>query len=227
MRYILSRVISIIILIVVVLYGFSYMKKRGRQNEIIGELKSLSSESSFFAQFTAVEARTTLVRAVGLIAEANNLGIDPEEAIERGMGLEKGIFSVETTEKATDRQLIIRKTLRSNYENFKKLGYVADFDTLQSMRNGELPPIRTGPRAGRRGEVRQVIGNDLSLGMDKVLANLEIRPAEQRKEMNDVDIAAARSLVASLGRARVIERTAEKRILEELELRKKGGSLNR
>lgn len=228
LRYILSRVISIILLIVVVLYGFSFMKKRGRQNDIIAELKSLSSESSFFGQFTALEARKTLVRAVGLIAEANNLGVDPDVAIEKGMGLERGIFTVETRDNKTNRQIIIEKTLRSNYENFKKLGYEADFDTLQSMRDGELPPIRSGSRAGKRGEVRQIISNELSPGMDKVLANMEIVPAEApRRGYNDFDIAAIKSLVASLASARVIERTAEKRILEELALRKEGGSLNR
>ncbi len=221
LRLIITRTIFVIVLIVAGLYALSYFKKKGRQDDIVEELKSLSSESSFFGQFTGVEARRTMVRAVGLIAEANNLGLAPEETIERGLGLEKATFEMDSKDdKATERQKLIRKTLRLNYENFRKLGYKADFQTLESMRMGELPTIQDGARAGKKAVVGVVIDERLSPGMDCVLANLEIRPAEEvRGVTTDVEIAAARALVVDLATANVIDRVAEQRILKDLEAR--------
>jgi len=218
LRYILTRAISLILIIVVALYAFGYVKNRGQQKEIVSELRSLSSESSFFGQFSEADAKRSLIQAVGLIAEANKLGLEPDKAIDRSLGIEEKYFAMDDDDvKPSVRQHIIKKTLRSNYENFRKLGYEADFHILESMRKGDLPPIRTGPRAGERAEVGTIIDPTLSPGLETVLANLEIRPADfERAKMTDIEIAAAKTLVIELGNANVIEDVAEKRILKEL-----------
>ena len=89
LRYILTRAGGVILAIVVALYVMGYVKKKNKHSALVSELKSLSSDSSFFGQFYAEDAQKSLIKAVGLIAEANKLGLAPEEAINRGLGIEE------------------------------------------------------------------------------------------------------------------------------------------
>lgn len=218
LRYILTRAGGIILAIIVALYAVGYVKKRNKRSALIAELKSLSSDSSFFRQFQADEARKSLVRAVGVIAEANNLGLEPETAINRGLGIEEKYFAVdEDNDDPPLKEDIIRSTLRANYENFRKLGYEADFHTLQMMRDGELPPVRLGSQAGAKAEVGTIIDPALSPGLEKVMANLEIRPPRDKgQKMSDVEVASAKKLATDLSDAGIIEKAAADRIIEVL-----------
>ena len=216
-RYILTRSAAVILVIVLALYGIGFVKKKQRLGSIVSELKSLSSESSFFRQFSAGDAERSLVRAVGLIAEANKLGLDPEAAINKGLGIEEKYFNSDDEKEPTLRGQLIRTTLRANYENFRKLGYIPDFHTLESMKKGDLPPVRTGPLQGSKAEVGTIIAPALSPGLDTVLANLEIRPIREKgKPMSDVETAIARKLATDLKDAEVIGEDALRRIEAEL-----------
>jgi len=151
-----------------------------------------------------------------LIAEANQLGIPPEKSIDRGVGIEeKSFFSEEKQEEPTPREQLVRSNLRSNYENFLKLGYTPDFHTLDTMKKGSLPPIPAGPGAGGKPVIATIIDPSLSPGIDKVMANLEIRPQEaEGRALSDVEIAAAKRLATDLADARVIEESVRDRILQ-------------
>ncbi|QTN34097.1 hypothetical protein HZ994_17815 [Akkermansiaceae bacterium] len=218
LRYILTRAGGVILVIVVGLYALGYVKKRNKQAAIVAELKSLSSDSSFFRQFYAEDARKSLVKAVGLIAEANNLGLPPETSINRGLGIEEKYFAMDGDKEASPvKETLVRETLRANYENFRKLGYEADFHTLDMMKQGDLPPVRTGPQAGAKAEVGTIIDPALSPGLDKVMANLEIRPPKEKGlPLTDVETATAKQLATALRDAGIIEEAAEKRIIESL-----------
>ena len=216
--YILSRAVFVIILLVVGLTASSYYKKNRRQAAIIEELRAITSDSSFYQQFYAADARKSLLKAVGLIAEANTLGMTPESAIRRGMGLKQGMFDHEVVrEDLPVREQLIRDCLRSNYASFRKLGYQADTVTLTALKAGELPPIPNGPHAGRRPVLVTLIDPKIAPGMDKVIANLEIRPPpEDDSKPNDIEIASAKRLARDLEDAGVIEETACDRILKIL-----------
>jgi hypothetical protein len=217
-RYILTRAATAILLIVAVLYGIGMLKKKQRKDAIISDLKSVCSDSSFFSQFHAEDARKTLVRGVGLIAEAKQLGLEPDKAIDGGLGIKEKYFAVDEDKAGPPiRESIIRSCLRSNYENFLKLGYAADYHTLQGLKDGELPPVRTGPSAGSRAEIGTIIDAALSPGLDRVIANLEIRPPRKPgTPMTDVEIARAKQLAKNLSEAGVIESGAANRIIESL-----------
>lgn len=217
-RYILTRTAAAIVLIVAILYGVGMLKKKQRKDTIISNLKSVCSDSSFFNQFHTADAQKALVRGVGLIAEARQLGLDPDETLDGGLGIEKKYFSVDKDDGGTPiRESIIRSCLRANYENFLKLGYTADYHTLQGMKGGELPPVRTGPSAGSRAEIGTIIDIALSPGLDRVIANLEIRPPRiPGTPMTDVEIARAKQLAKDLSEAGVIETAAAERITASL-----------
>jgi hypothetical protein len=217
-RYILTRAAFLIALLIAVLYGFSYFKKFQRKSAIVAELKSIASDSSFFQQFYAADAQKSLVRAIGLMAEANELGLTPDRAIDGGLGIERKYFTTDEDRKDPPaRDKIIRSSLTSNYENFRKLGYSPDFRTLQGMKNGELPEIPSGPQAGQKPEIGTLIDPTLSPGMERVIANLELRPPRQgNTQASDVETAAAKQLARDLYEARIIEESARDRILEKL-----------
>ena len=218
LRYILTRAGGVILAIVVALYVMGYVKKKNKHSALVSELKSLSSDSSFFGQFYAEDAQKALIKAVGLIAEANKLGLAPEEAINRGLGIEEKYFLLDEDNEAPPlKETLIRNTLRANYENFRKLGYDADYHTLEMLKEGKLPPVRTGPQAGSKAEVGTIIDPVLSPGLDKVMANLEIRPPREKgRKMSDVEIATAKQLAQDLSSAGIIEESARKRIIESL-----------
>jgi hypothetical protein len=217
-RYILSRALFLIVTLVVVLSSVSFYKKKQRQSAILADLKSLSSDSSYFQQFYAEDAQKSLVRAVALIAEANQLGIPPESSIDRALGIEtKTFFSEEKPAEPTYRQQIVRTNLRANYENFLKLGYAADFHTLEAMKGGSLPPIPNGPEAGKKPVVGTYISAALSPGLEKVIANLEIRPPQaDSRVLTDLETAAAKRLAESLAEAKLIEEPIRDKIIKAL-----------
>lgn len=217
LRYIITRAFTLLIVIVLVLYGIGFVKKQQRRSAIISDLKSLASESSFFRQFSAADAEATLVRAVGLIAEAKKNGLEPEITINRALGIKEKYFNTGDTKELTLREHLISSTLRSNYENFRKLGYDPDFHTLQSMSRGTLPPVRSGSLAGNQAEVAAIIDPALSPGLETIVANLEIRPKQHSKsQLTDVEKAIALQLVTELANASIIEASAATRITNAL-----------
>lgn len=217
-RYILTRAVFLIAAVFVVLSGISFIKKKQRQTAIVAELKSISSDSSFFKQFNPEDAQKSLVRAVALIAEAKQLGIAPEKAIDRGLGIEEVFFSTDTNPyEPTAREKIIRNSLGGNYENFLKLGYKADFHTLEAMREGKLPTLIEGMWAGKKPVIATLIAPSISPGIDKVIANLEIRPPQTEvRAPTDIEIAAAKQLARDLADAKIIEEPVRDRIIAKL-----------
>lgn len=217
-RYILTRAAFLIAAIVALLYGMKFVKKWQRQAAIITELRSLSSDSSFFHQFYAEDAQKSLIRAIGLIAEAKELGTPPEIAIKKSQGIDSKLFaSDEDRDEQPLKVQIVMASLRANYENFLKLGYKADVLTLQEMKTGKLPAIPSGPEAGKRPIVATLIDSSISPGIEKVIANLEIRPPQADKHVpTDIEIAAAKRLATDLADARFIEEPVRDKILKAL-----------
>jgi hypothetical protein len=217
-RYIITRAAFLIGLLIVCLIGLKHFKKYQRKNAIFSDLQSITSDSSFFRQFSAEDAHKSLVRAIGLIAEADTLGVEPEVAINRGMGIEEKMFDADADrDDPPIREKIIRDCLRSNYENFIKLGYTADFQTLAALKDGEFPPISSGPQSGKKPEIANLIPPEISPGMEKVIANFEIRPPQtETRKPTDIELASAKNLANELASARIIENDARDRIIKGL-----------
>lgn len=215
--YILTRAAFFIALMVALLIGFGFVKKRQRRNAIFTELQSITSDSSFFNQFYADDARKSLVRAVGLIAEANTLGSRPTATINRGMGIKPKFFDTDSNKNDDDpRDKIVRICLTTNYQNFLKLGYSPDVQTLTAMKEGKLPSIPSGPHQGAKPVIAHLISPELSPGMEKVIANLEIRPPSEDRKPTDIEIATAKQLARDLSYAGIIEDSVNQRIYDAL-----------
>ena len=217
-RVILVRAVYLILAIVVALYGLSVFKKIQRRGEVVTQLRAIASESSYFHQFYAEDARKALVRAVGLLAEAKALGLEPSATLDRALGLEKGMLDEKDPKESADpKVLLVFDSLHANFVNLEKLGYGTDLQTVRALKSGELPPLPAGPHAGRRAEILPVIDPALSPGLEKVLANLSIRPPGRGDApRSDVETAAAKQLAGRLAAAGVIEHDVSERIAEAL-----------
>jgi hypothetical protein len=217
-RYIITRAFSVIALIVALLYGYGFVKKHQRKSAIIDDLKIICGESSFYQQFSNQEAQKALIRAIGLIADADSLGLSPDDAIKSGLGLDREWFVSESDAEETPlAQQIIRSSLRANYDNFVKLGFKTDFNTIKAMKEGELPTISSGSLAGRKPIIKTLIPPEASPGIEKVLANLELAPpGSEAAPLTDIQLAAAKQLARDLFSARLIEQPVRDRIITYL-----------
>ena len=213
-RYILSRAVGILLLLVAGLYGMGLWKQKQRKDAIISELKLICSDSSYFRQFRTEDARKTLLLGVALMHEAKQVGMDPDETLDASFGVKrKGWDAPVHEEEPPIRQRMIRNSLRANYENFLKLGYTPDFHTLAALKKGQLPQLRSGQKP----EVGTIVDPELSPGLDRVVANLEIRPPRKPGEpAADIEVAIARQLILDLADANVIAREAAQRMIADL-----------
>lgn len=216
--YILSRAAFVILLGVAVLFGVSFIKKKKRQEALFNELRSLTSDSKFFQQFYAEDARKSLIRALGIIAEAETTGVPIETSLDRAFGVTKDYFKNEFEERDIPaKERIIRVCLSTNRDNLVKLGYPNDFQTINALKSGELPAISGGPHAGEKPEVAMLIDPAISPGLEKVIANLEIRPPRPKNQKpTDIEVAAAKQLARDLAEAGVIEDAVKERIIAEI-----------
>lgn len=200
------------------LFGLSVMRKHREHKALVGEVRSVLSESSFYRQFYADDARRTLLRAMFLLRQAAAKGKDPARLLDEALGV-RGASLLDRTSEAGDQHLgpaqqLAVASLLANYENCRKLGLLDDDEALTDLGRGDLPEIREGPARGRRAEIHTVIDATLSPGIDRVLANLEIGPPKTPGHApGDVELAAARRLARDLENAGVIDDGALKRIL--------------
>lgn len=217
-RYILTRAAFLIATAFVILYGISFTRKMQRKSAIFTELKSIASDSSYFHQFYAEDAQKTLIRAIALIAEANALGTPPGKSIDRALGIDPAFFKLaEKPQEVLPREKLIRSSLTNNYENFRKLGYQPDFQTLSTMKEGTLPPIPSGPEVGKKPVIATLISQAASPGIEKVIANLELRPpGRENSPPTDLQLAAAKELINDMAEARLIEESVRDRITTSL-----------
>lgn len=216
--YILTRSIYLIVTIIAVLFVYGFIKKKQRISTITTELQSITCDSSFFKQFSADDTQKTLMRAVALIMEANSLGLAPEKAISRGMGVKEKLFNDDSDREETPaREKIISNCLRTNYENCLRLGYTGDVRTIKALKEGEFPTIQTGAHSGKKPMIDTLISPTISAGMEKVVANLEIRPPQDEvHKLTDIETATAKQLAKDLAEAKIIEEPVRNRIIEGL-----------
>jgi hypothetical protein len=212
---ILRYTVLLALLGLLALVGFKVHRHFRDRAELAAELRSLASEGCFYRQFYPADAERALLRAMAVLREGELDGLAPDELLDRCLGLEvkRGQEAVDAT---ADDQLV-RSTFLNNYENCRKLGIFQPRDATTRLREGDLPPIEKGPSRGSTPRVVRIIDPALAPGLDKVVANLEIRPPDSAPVTSDVERNAARRLVRTLGEAGVLDALTVNRILKELE----------
>jgi hypothetical protein len=213
---ILRYALILIIVIVVGLFVMSFLRKRQEHKDLVGEMRSIASDSGYYGQFYANDAQKTLLRAMHLLHVAEQKGRDPSRFLNEVFQVGDDSWLDRTGDYAnslTRSQALADSTLRANYENCRKLGLLDNTKSLETLAKGELPIITMGPATGKRAAVYPIIDPQLSPGIEKVLANLQISPPrETAQPRGDVEIAAARQLARDLQSAGIIDPAAQQRI---------------
>ena len=211
-----SRIIDTIrysFLLVTLLVGFLFAQKHYRRHvtkkEIVAELQSVTSDSSFYQQFETEDAHATLLKGVALIHQANELGLTPVELFDQ-------VFQYDNygETQSTDypvKEALVRNTLTNAYEAAKRLEML-DPGSINDLEDGHIPTTLKGAPV-----ILPLIDSELSPGLEKIIPNLELLPADRAakdRELTDIETAAARRLAKNLASAGLIERSVADRIIE-------------
>ena len=221
-----SRIIDILrysFLVIALLIGLVFVNKYYRQHvakkEIVAELQSITTDSSFYRQFEASEAHATLLRSVALIQQANDLGLSQTELFDRVFQHDKmDDFGGTPSMDYPIKEKLARNTLTSAYESAKRL-QMLDVAALRDLKDGRMPLTLEGTPV-----ILPLIDPELSPGLEKVLPNLEILPSDHAssdRHLTAIETAAARRLADDLASSGLIENTVAERIVEHYKTLKK------
>jgi hypothetical protein len=195
------------------IYVSRYHKRETRKDEIVSDMRGLVSEASFYRAMTEKDARSTFLRGIALLEDAKQLGMDPVDVF-------NGVFKPEDRKKDSignefedypTREKLARETLTRAYEHAKQLGLLAGKQEVSALRQGELPATSV------RTAIICLIDPAVSPGLEKVVANFELRPSDNKNAtLNDTDIATARNLASDLASSQIIDRETETKIHQHL-----------
>jgi len=186
-----------------------YTKREKRKDEIVTDMRSLVSEGSFYRAITEKDARTSFLRGIALLYDANKLEMDPAEVFSRVFEKKDKAKTLAGDEFVDfpSREKLARETFIRSYQHAEQLGLLAGPEEVAALRQGEIPntPVRTA--------IIFVIDPAISPGLEKVVPNFELRPFDNKNATpNDTEVAAARNLAADLANSRIIDRETETKI---------------
>jgi len=207
---------SLLLAVGLVAFGFlhKHYSRHQEKKEIVAELQAATSDASFYRQFEAADARATLLRCVARVERARQLGLPPDELIDRVLGKEREFLSGETPAGDGPGDTLVRQALVSTHQAAERLGLLDD-DDLAELARGELPRIDGGLPV-----IAPLIDPAVAPGLEKIIPNLELLPPGTQlegRELNAIERAAARRLAEDLGDAGVIEREVARKIVDQYE----------
>lgn len=209
-------VLRLLFVIIALLIGGVMLMKQYRlyqaKNELVSLVRELTTEASFYRQFDRAGAERVLLRSVAAVEDGRELGLPAKELFDRVYERkEKDRFDYRSDDHYPVPEQLVRRTLDHAHRAADELGLLRS-QHLKRLRDGEMP--RTD---GGRPVILPLIDPGISAGLEKIVPNLEIHPAGSeagQRELDAVEIAAARELARDLARADILEESVSDRILE-------------
>lgn len=222
-----SRIIDIlrysvlgIVLLIGSMFAHKHYSRHVAKKEIVAEMQSITTDSSFYRQFEAETAHATLLKSIALIQQANDLGLTPTELFDRVFQYDQlDDFGGSASTNYPVKEELARNTLISAYEAAKRLEILDDTADLGDLLDGRMPITLSGTPV-----ILPLIDPELSPGLEKVIPNLEILPsdrADSKRKLTAIETAAARKLAKDLSSAGLIENTIADRIIDHYKAKKK------
>lgn len=201
--------VIVIVLLLAFLFGYKHYKRYERRNQIVAELQSATSDASFYRQFKRQDAEATLLECIGLVEQARLLGLPTNELFDRVFQhKEKNEYQVDRYDSFPIRETLVRETLTAGHQAAKQLGLL-EAASLRDLGEGRIPST-----LGERPRIATLIDPSVSPGIEKIVPNLELRPAsDENQPPSAIEIAAARRLTRDLASAGLIETNVELNIL--------------
>lgn len=209
---ILRYILLLVVLLVGFMFGLKHYNRYEERKAIVAELQSATSDSSFYRQFEAEDAEKTLLQCVVLIHRAGELGLTPTELFDR-VYQRKGSdnFGGYSTPEYPTKEKLVRDSLISAYQACERLD-ILDSGSLRELKEGRMPI-----HVSETPVIVPLIDPQLSPGLEKIIPNLEILPADRagkKRELTSIEVSAARRLARDLASAGLIERSLADQITE-------------
>lgn len=197
------------ILLFLFVFGSKHYKKFARKEALVNEMRTTVTDASLYRALSPKDAQATLLKGVALIDEAKSLGLEPAAFFNKVFERESdqaGKITDEFSESPV-REKLARETLIRAYQHAGQFSLLGSPEHRAKLAKGELPDVSPKP------VIACIIDPAISPGMEKIVPNLELRPATTSTAApTDLEVAAAKTLASDLASASVIEYEAEKRI---------------
>ena len=210
----------IILVVAISIFGIKSCHKFQKKKNIIIELTSHAGESAAYEQFYTETAHENLLKAMHQMHLGSELGLTPDEMVNKVMHAEEGFFAESEDDDIPVRKELIRDALLSNFDNCLKLGLFGNPTNIASLSEGEMPTITKGPATDEQVVILPLIPESVLPGSDKLMPNLMISPPPSSKKTSQetlIERARAKRLLQYLAEAGLIERDAYKKVLEHYE----------
>lgn len=200
-----------IVLFFAFIYGSKHYKKFARKEALVEEMRMAISDASFYRSLEAKDAHATFLKAIAMIDEANANGLVPTIFFDKVFKYDdEGKTKLgQDYEDYPARERLARETLLRGYHHALQFSLLDKPGKRALLAKGELPDGDPKP------VIANIIDPAVSPGMEKIVPNLELRPAKSTGAApTDLEVAAAKELASELSAANVIEYEAEKRIVD-------------
>jgi hypothetical protein len=206
----LKLAIFAVFALVVFSVGSKHYNKFKRKEALVDEMRTLVSEASFYRSLSDTDARGVLLKGIAKVEEAKSLGIGPSAYFDRVFKRDTGRDSpADEFEDHPAREKLARETLLRAHQRAVQLKLVETPEARLDLADGKMPEVTPKP------VISCTIDPAISPGLEKVVPNLELVPGDAKEAPpTDLEIAAARNLATDLLSAQIIDREAEKRIVE-------------
>ena len=218
-RAVTTLKLALFAFVALVLGGFilKHIKLQKKIDKLTAEMRVLVSDTSFYRSPTVESAHSTLFKGIAMIEDAKKLGLDPINYFDTVFGHDQKGHKVGLDDEFSEfpaREKLARETLLRAYQQAEHFKFLDSPDYIESLRAGEMPPVVPKPT------VACIIDPSLSPGMEKIVANLELRSAARTPgPPNDLEVAAAKNLSSDLYSSHVIESDADSRIARHYDKR--------
>ncbi len=198
-------------LFIAAVFALKAYKRLEAKREVVAELQLATTEASYYRQFDQDNAAEVLLRAVALVETGRQLGIAPGELFDQ-------VFERDQKPGAYDdypiHERIVRDHLTRAHDAARQLHLLDDHRRLRELSEGRMPRLPGGSPV-----IRPLIDRSITPALVSVVPNLELHPARtpEGRELDTVELAAARRLARNLETAEVIGEATVAIILRRLE----------
>jgi hypothetical protein len=196
-----------------------HVNRNKKTEKLAAEMRTLVSDTNFYQSPTAEAAHATLYKGIALLVDAKKLGLEPGDYFKEvfphdkkdKVGLDDDYEDYPALEK------LARDTYERAYHKAELFGMLDTPAKVNELREGKMPDdVIPKP------VVACIIDPQLSPGMEKIVPNLDLRPAGTKQtEPTDLETAIAKNLCSDLYSARKITSEADSRISKHYDKRNK------
>lgn len=209
---ILRHVFILAVLFAIGLFAYKQYKKYEAKSDLVTAMRADVADANFFRALRESDAKATLLRCVGRMAKARQMGVEPTDFINLVYERKKGDGPREDNPDGVPvREKLVRATVSSAFEHAKQLGLLEEPSSIASLLAGEMPLVTPAP------VFEHIVDPALSPGIEMIVANLTLEPTPRipGATPTDIQVAAFRELINDLTEANIIDKNAQKRIFDD------------